>query len=77
MKIVIAPDSFKASLSAIDGAGALAEGILQVEGDWDLVMVPSPMAAREPSRPSRAKVSPWPPTPWSMPTAYPSPQRWR
>jgi glycerate kinase len=40
MKIVIAPDSFKASLSAIDGAGALAEGILQVEGDWDLVMVP-------------------------------------
>ena len=40
MKIVIAPDSFKESLSAAAVAAALADGLRQVLPDADIVMVP-------------------------------------
>lgn len=40
MKIVIAPDSFKESLSAADVASAIAEGLKTVWPDADLTLVP-------------------------------------
>lgn len=40
MKIVIAPDSFKGSLSAAEVAGAIAERIRYVSPEWQTVEVP-------------------------------------
>ena len=40
MKVLIAPDSFKGSLSAIEVAGAIAEGILSVVPDADVIKIP-------------------------------------
>ena len=40
MKIIIAPDSFKASLSAIDAARAMTEGITRAAPDTTCVMLP-------------------------------------
>lgn len=40
MKIIIAPDSFKASLSAIDAARAMTEGITRAAPDATCVMLP-------------------------------------
>ncbi len=40
MRIVIAPDSFKESLSAIDVAKALAEGVLDVHPEAQVVCIP-------------------------------------
>src|SRR3989440_4292731 len=40
MRIVIAPNAFKGSLSALDAAEAIAEGVRIVAADADLVLVP-------------------------------------
>lgn len=40
MKIVIAPDSFKESLSAVDAAAAIAAGFAEVHPDAELVQLP-------------------------------------
>jgi glycerate kinase len=40
MRIVIAPNAFKGSLSALDAAEAIGEGILAAASDADLVLVP-------------------------------------
>jgi glycerate kinase len=40
MRIVIAPNAFKGSLSALDAAEAIAEGIRAAAADADLVLVP-------------------------------------
>src|SRR2546428_3946804 len=40
MRIVIAPNAFKGSLSALDAAEAIAEGVRVVAVDADLVLVP-------------------------------------
>ncbi|GIU26220.1 glycerate kinase [Shewanella hafniensis] len=40
MKIVIAPDSFKESLSALDVANAIEQGLRQVIPDCDIVKIP-------------------------------------
>src|SRR5213082_1964744 len=40
MRIVIAPNAFKGSLSALDAAEAIAEGVRIVVADADLVLVP-------------------------------------
>lgn len=44
MKIVIAPDSFKECLSAVDVAAALAKGVRRAMGDRSLCLVQVPMA---------------------------------
>lgn len=40
MKVVLAPDSFKGSLSAIKVAGAMKEGILKADSNADIDVVP-------------------------------------
>lgn len=40
MKIVLAPDSFKGSLSAVEASEAMKEGILAVDRDVEIVQVP-------------------------------------
>src|SRR5438874_12368060 len=40
MRIVIAPNAFKGSLSALDAAEAIAEGVRVAAPDADLVLVP-------------------------------------
>src|SRR4030081_1005309 len=40
MRIVIAPNAFKGSLSALDAAEAIAEGVRAAASDADLVLVP-------------------------------------
>lgn len=40
MKIVIAPDSFKESLSALDVANAIEQGLTQVIPDCEIVKIP-------------------------------------
>jgi glycerate kinase len=40
MKMVIAPQAFKGSISALDAARAMAEGVARVLGDAELVLVP-------------------------------------
>lgn len=40
MKIVIAPDSFKESLSALDVANAIEQGLMQVIPDCEIVKIP-------------------------------------
>ena len=40
MRIVIAPDSFKHSLSAKEVCEAVRKGILSIPGNWDVTMVP-------------------------------------
>src|SRR5213595_3225615 len=40
MRIVVAPNAFKGSLSALDAAEAIAEGVLAAAADADLVLVP-------------------------------------
>jgi glycerate 2-kinase len=40
MRLVIAPNAFKGSLSALDAATAIAEGVRAVASDADLVLVP-------------------------------------
>ncbi|WP_068274702.1 glycerate kinase [Aldersonia kunmingensis] len=40
MRIIVAPDKFKGSLSAAGVASAVAAGILGVQRDWDVVEVP-------------------------------------
>src|SRR6266566_4677009 len=40
MRIVIAPNAFKGSLSALDAAEAIAEGVRVAAADADLVLVP-------------------------------------
>ena len=40
MKVVIAPQSFKGSISALDAAKALEEGVLRVVSDAETVLVP-------------------------------------
>jgi len=40
MRVVIAPNAFKGSLSALDAANAIAEGVRAVASDADLVLVP-------------------------------------
>src|SRR4030081_1331648 len=40
MRIVIAPNAFKGSLSALDAAKAIAEGVRAAASDADLVLVP-------------------------------------
>src|SRR4030081_3824468 len=40
MRIVIAPNAFKGSLSALDAATAIGEGVLAAASDADLVLVP-------------------------------------
>ena len=40
MKIVIAPQTFKGSISALDAAGAMRKGILEVLPDADTILVP-------------------------------------
>src|SRR2546430_14374117 len=40
MRIVIAPNAFKGSLSALDAAEAIAEGVRAAAPDADLVLVP-------------------------------------
>jgi glycerate 2-kinase len=40
MRIVIAPNAFKGSLTALDAADAIAEGVRAVASDADLVLVP-------------------------------------
>ena len=40
MKIVIAPDSFKESLSALEVANAIEQGLRQVIPDCDIVKIP-------------------------------------
>ncbi len=40
MKVVIAPQAFKGSISALDAARAMAEGVARVLGDAEVVLVP-------------------------------------
>src|SRR5437870_12995742 len=40
MRVVIAPNAFKGSLSALDAAEAIAEGVRVAAADADLVLVP-------------------------------------
>ena len=40
MKVVIAPQSFKGSISALDAARAMEEGVLRVIPDAETVLVP-------------------------------------
>ena len=40
MRIVVAPNAFKGSLSALDAAEAIAEGVRAAASDADLVLVP-------------------------------------
>ncbi|MCI0886945.1 MAG: glycerate kinase, partial [Chloroflexi bacterium] len=40
MKIVIAPQAFKGSISALDAAHAMREGVLRTVPDADVQMVP-------------------------------------
>ena len=40
MRIVIAPNAFKGSLSALEAADAIAEGVRAAAPDADLVLVP-------------------------------------
>jgi glycerate kinase len=40
MKIIVAPDSFKGSLSAAQAAAAIAEGMRSVHADADIIVVP-------------------------------------
>src|SRR5207237_9447082 len=40
MRIVIAPNAFKGSLSALEAADAIAEGVRAASPDADLVLVP-------------------------------------
>src|SRR2546428_3911165 len=40
MRIVIAPNAFKGSLSALQAAEAIRDGVLAVAADADLVLVP-------------------------------------
>src|SRR5256885_15295582 len=40
MRVVIAPNAFKGSLSALDAAEAIAEGVRAAAPDADLVLVP-------------------------------------
>lgn len=40
MKIVVAPQAFKGSISALDAANAMREGVLRVVPDAEVVMVP-------------------------------------
>jgi glycerate kinase len=40
MRVVIAPNAFKGSLSALDAAEAIAEGVRAAASDADLVLVP-------------------------------------
>src|SRR5256885_11137857 len=40
MRVVIAPNAFKGSLSALDAAKAIGEGVRAVVSDADLVLVP-------------------------------------
>ncbi len=41
MKILLAPDSFKGSLTALEAAQAMAEGILDVDSTIETVMLPT------------------------------------
>lgn len=41
MKIIIAPDSFKGSLSALEAAEAMAEGIRELDRSIDIVLLPA------------------------------------
>lgn len=41
MKIVIAPDSFKGSMTAIEAAEAMAEGVLEASAEAELVLLPA------------------------------------
>ena len=40
MKIVIAPQSFKGSISALDAAKAMEEGVRRIVSDAEIVLVP-------------------------------------
>ena len=40
MKVVIAPQSFKRSISALDAAKAMEEGVLRIVSDAETVLVP-------------------------------------
>ncbi|WP_019415169.1 glycerate kinase [Paenisporosarcina sp. TG20] len=41
MKIILAPDSFKGSISALDAAQAMAQGILETQPTFELVLLPA------------------------------------
>lgn len=41
MKIMVAPDSFKGSLTAMEAAQAIAEGIRELDGGVELVLLPA------------------------------------
>ena len=40
MKVLIAPNAMKGSLSAVEFAAAIAEGLIQANPDWELVIKP-------------------------------------
>ena len=51
MRILIAPDKFKGSLTAAEAAAAMAEGALRVYPEAETVQFPVPTAARARWRP--------------------------
>ena len=57
MRIVIAPDSFKGSLTAVQAAEAMAAGVKRIFPQAELELVPMADGVKEPPRPWL-----WPPT---------------
>jgi hypothetical protein len=65
MRVVVAPDKFKGSLTAVEAAEAIGKGLRQGRPGVDVVLARSPMAVTAPSTP------PWRPATTGSPPLSP------